>query len=404
MRPSVLIVATERDTVAGTALALTSVASVQTGAAVAALLFARIGPVGTVSLRLLGAALVLAAATRPWRHRLGRGELATSALFGIVFTAMNVSLYAAIDRLPLATVITLEFLGPLAVAVSTARSWRERSWALPAAFGVALLGGSLHADDRFGVAAALTAAGCWASYILLSRRLGRGAGGLAGLSLASIAGALVMLPVGAFVAGAALWRPSTLALGLLVGVIASAIPYSLDLLALRRLPTAVFGVLTSLNPAAAALAGLIVLGQAVPGRDLLGIAAVILAGVGVTAGARSSTRRPDERTSGEHVGVDVEDALAHIGPGIEDRPVGAEPEFPGRGRDPGQQPSRNLGVGADRSEVGDVLARDDQHVRGRLRVGVAKGNGGGVGADDVGRDVTGDDRAEEAVGGHDRGR
>ncbi|MEP6851453.1 MAG: EamA family transporter [bacterium] len=306
----------ERSTLTGTALAVTSVASVQTGAALAALLFPRVGPVGTVSLRLLGAALVLTALTRPWRQRLTRADLGTSAVFGAVFVGMNVSLYVAIDRLPLATGITLEFLGPLAVAVGTARSWRERIWALPAAVGVALLGGSLHAGDLFGVGAALIAAGCWASYILLSRRLGRGPSGMAGLTLASATGALVMLPIGAAAAGSALWRPDTLALGLLVGVVSSALPYSFDLLALRRLPTAVFGVLTSLNPAAAALAGLIVLGQAVPPRELIGIAAVIVAGVGVTASARRSARRPAQGPSGEDVGVDVEDALASAGPGV----------------------------------------------------------------------------------------
>jgi inner membrane transporter RhtA len=266
----------------GTALAVTSVASVQFGAALAATLFPVAGPLGTVSLRLAGAAAVLAAVTRPWRIRWTAADLRDVAMFAGVLVTMNVSLYIAISRLPLATGITIEFLGPLGVAVATATSWRQRGWALPAATGVALLGGSLHAGDLAGVMAALIAAAGWASYIMMSRRIGTTTTGLAGLGLANVLGAAIMLPVGAIAAGAALLRPGTLALGLTVGVLSSAVPYSLDMLALRRLPTAVFGVLTSLNPAVAALAGLLVLGQHLPARQLLGIACVIAASAGIT--------------------------------------------------------------------------------------------------------------------------
>jgi inner membrane transporter RhtA len=270
----------------GTGYAVTSVFSVQFGAALAATLFSRVGPLGVVSLRLVGAAVALSALLRPWRIRWTRQSLRAAALFGLVLVVMNASLYIAINRLPLATGITIEFLGPLGVAVATATSWRHRGWALPAGVGVALLGGSLHVGDLLGVLAALTAALAWASYILLSRQMGDSGEGLAGLCLASVLGAVVMLPVGAVVAGSALVVPRTLALGLLVGVVSSAIPYSLDLLALRRLPTAVFGVLTSLNPAAAALAGLLVLGQRLPAPQLVGITLVIAASAGITLGGR----------------------------------------------------------------------------------------------------------------------
>ncbi|MDX6204830.1 MAG: inner rane transporter RhtA [Frankiales bacterium] len=278
----------ERAHTVGTALAVTSVGSVQFGAALAATLFPRVGPLGTVTLRLIGAALALSAVTRPWRVSWTRPALRSAAVFGCVLVLMNVSLYLAIDRLPLATVITLEFLGPLGVSVATGTGWRHRGWAVPAGVGVALLGGGLHVGDGVGVLAALTAALCWASYILLSRRMGTGADGLAGLCLASVLGAVVMLPVGLLAAGGALVRPSTLALGLTVGLVSSAIPYSLDLLALRRLPTAVFGVLTSLNPAVAAVAGLLVLGERLPQQQLVGIAFVIAASGGITL----SSRRP----------------------------------------------------------------------------------------------------------------
>lgn len=268
-------------------MALSSVVSVQLGAALATRLFPLVGPVGAVSLRLLGGSVVLLVLTRPWRARWQGRELLASALFGVVLTTMNVCLYFAISRLPLATGITLEYLGPLTLAVATARTWSQRVWALPTAIGVLLLGGTLRVGDSLGVVAALAAATCWAGYIVLSGRLGRSGTGLSGLALANSLGALVVLPAGIVVAGTALWRPSTLLVGLGVGILSSAFPYSLDLLALRRLPTAVFGVLTSLNPAVAALAGLVVLGQDLPATRLAGIALIIAASAGMTLTSRS---------------------------------------------------------------------------------------------------------------------
>jgi inner membrane transporter RhtA len=285
-------VTTDRSTLAGTALAVSAATSVQFGAALAATLFPLVGPVGTVSLRFLGAAGVLVLTTRAWRVRWTGRDARTVVVFGVVFVVMNLSLYVAVSRLPLATAITLEFLGPLGVAVVTAVSWMPRVWALPAACGVALIGGSLHADDLVGVLAALGAALAWASYILVSRRMGSSDHALAGLALATALGAVLTLPAGILVAGTDLLEPRTLALGLAVGVVSSAIPYSLDLLALRRLRTAVFGVLTSLNPAIAALAGLVVLNELPPQRQLVGIALVVLASAGVTLTGRRVRARP----------------------------------------------------------------------------------------------------------------
>ncbi|MET3806791.1 inner membrane transporter RhtA [Nakamurella sp. UYEF19] len=287
----------------GTTMAVSSVGSVQFGAAIAATLFPVIGPIGTVTLRLLVAAVVLALTNRLWRFEWRGARFGTIALFGVVLVTMNSSLYLALDRLPLATTITLEFLGPLAVALGTAASRRERWWVLPAAAGVALLGGTLRLHDLLGVVFALMAAGCWASYILLSRRLGRAGGGQAGLALATALGAVIILPVGVVTAGPMLWHPATLALGLAVGLLSSAIPYSLDMMALRRLPTAVFGVLTSLNPAVGALAGLLILGQHLPVTGLIGIALVMAAGAGITLGARHSGRR----SAGSPAGTNVQD-------------------------------------------------------------------------------------------------
>jgi inner membrane transporter RhtA len=286
----------DRSAAAGTALAVTAVCSVQLGAAVAVTLLPAAGVVGTVSLRFTGAALVLLLLTRPWRVRWSPRDLGTVLAFGLVFVAMNLCLYLAISRLPLATAITVEFLGPLGVAIATAATWGQRASAVPAAVGVALIGGSLRADDLVGVAGALGAAAAWASYILLSRRMGTSDHGLAGLALATLLGALLVLPAGVLTAGPTLVHPRVLLVGLAVGVVSSAIPYSLDLLALRRLSTAVFGVLTSLNPAVAALAGLVVLGELPPHRQLAGIALVVAASVGVTATSRRVPRLTPART------------------------------------------------------------------------------------------------------------
>ena len=343
---------TSRTVPEGIGLAAASVGSVQFGAALAAELFPRVGPLGTVSLRLLGATLVLLALARPWRMRWTRSDLGASLLFGLVFVVMNSSLYLALDRLPLATVITLEFLGPLGVAIVAASSWRERVWAVPAAAGVAAIGGTLAGHDLAGIAFALTAALGWAAYILISGRVGRTGTGLAGLSLATAVAAVLVLPIGLAAAGTALWRPSTLALGLTVGVLSSAIPYSFDLLALRRLPTAVFGVLTSLNPAVAALAGLLVLGQTLPVRQVVGIALVMTAsaGISVTAArrsrlrARESARGPAERAAGQDVGVHMEDALTGPGPGVENGAELLDTQRLDRGPDPGQHPRGQVGV------------------------------------------------------------
>jgi inner membrane transporter RhtA len=298
----------------GTLFAVSSVASVQLGAAVAATLFSRTGVLGTVSLRFVAASCVLLVLTRPWKVRWRAADMRTVVAFGLAFAAMNSSLYLAISRLPLATAITLEFLGPLGVAVVTATGARQRVWALPAAVGVALIGGSLRADDLVGTVAALCAALAWASYILLSRRMGTSEHGLAGLALATLLGAAVVAPFGVATAGSALVQPRVLLLGATVGVLASALPYSLDLLALRRLRTAVFGVLTSLNPAAAALAGLVVLGELPPHRQLLGIALVVVASVGVTASGRRPRAARALTPTGTPATTSVEPRCPSAGP------------------------------------------------------------------------------------------
>jgi inner membrane transporter RhtA len=196
---------------------------------------------------------------------------------------MNWSIYESIDRIPLGVAVTIEFAGPLAVAVIGSRRPLDGLWIVLAAAGILLLadpgGGSV---DGLGVLFALTAAVCWAAYIHLSQRTGRAFPGGSGLALAMVVGALVVAPAGFIQGGGALAEPDLLGSALVVALASSVLPYSLELEALRRLPAAVFGVLMSLEPAVAALAGLVVLGQDLGARELLAIAMVVVASAGAT--------------------------------------------------------------------------------------------------------------------------
>jgi inner membrane transporter RhtA len=212
-------------------------------------------------------------------------------LFGVVLGAMNLCIYEAMQRIPLGIAVTFEFVGPLGVAVLGSRRALDVVWVLLAAAGIGLLadyggGGSL---DTLGVGFALAAAALWAAYILLSARTGRRFPGGSGLAIAMVAGALAIAPFGIAGAGGALLRPELLGAILAVAVASSVLPYSLELEALRRLPEAVFGVLMSLGPAVAALAGLIVLDQGLAARDWLAIALVVVASAGAAAGAAPSS-------------------------------------------------------------------------------------------------------------------
>ena len=273
----------------GAGLILTGVASLQFGAGLAATLFPQVGPLGVVTLRLLTAGVALLVAGRPALRGRSAAAWRTLLIFGFVMACMNASLYAAIDRLPLGAAITLEFLGPLGLALALSRRWLDAAWALCAGVGVALLADGLHHLDLLGVAFALVAAVCWAGYIILNRRLGGPAsGGVADLALAVAFAGLLVAPLGVLQGGADLLDPRVLALGAAVGVLSSAVPYSFDLLALRRVPARVFGVLCSVHPAVAALAGWVVLDQRLTWPQVAAIGLVIAASAGVTASARGA--------------------------------------------------------------------------------------------------------------------
>lgn len=273
------------------ALVFTAIVSVQAGAAVATKLFDELGPVGTVMLRLLLSAVVLLALWRPSIRAL-RGEGARDAvLFGLALAGMNTSFYLALDRIPLGIAVTLEFAGPLGVAFVGSRRRRDLVWASLAAVGILLLSPTPGGDvDAGGAALALLAGAFWAAYIVLSQRVGRAIPGGSGLAIAMTIAALLLLPVGIVDAGAELIRPELLAAGFAVAMLSSAIPYSIELEALRRLPRGVFGVLMSLEPAVAAAIGFILLDQGLTVRELVAVGFVVAA----SAGALRSAPPPAE--------------------------------------------------------------------------------------------------------------
>ena len=276
-------------------LLLGSIASVQFGAAFAAKLFAQAGPGGVVFLRLAMSAIILLAIARPSLRGRRRPDLRAAIAFGIVLGAMNWSFYEALDRLPLSVAVTIEFLGPLAVAVAGSRRPLDVLWALLAGGGVVLIAlrGSHHGVTVLGIGLVLIAAACWACYILLSKRVGAAFARLDGLAIALGIGTLLVIPVGVVDGGSALGRPSVLGGGLAVALLSSLIPYSLEIVALRRLRPSVFGLLMSLEPAVAALAGVLVLGQSLSAVLGLAIAMVIVASAGTTLTARSELVPPE---------------------------------------------------------------------------------------------------------------
>ena len=268
-------------------LVVGAIASVQFGGALAVHLFGAVGPGGAVLLRLATASVVLFAISRPSVYGRTRRELLLVTVFGVVLAAMNLSFYAAINRIPLGIAVSLEFVGPLAVAVGGSRRLVDLVWVALAAAGIlALTHGGAHGANALGVLFALAAGAAWGVYILVSGRVGQAFAGGAGLSLAMWVATFLTLPVGIASGGEHLLEPRSLALGAAVGMLSSAIPYSFELEALRRIAAPVFGVLMSLEPAMATLAGLVVLGQALSARALVGIALVIAASAGASRRAR----------------------------------------------------------------------------------------------------------------------
>ncbi len=276
------------------ALVGTGAVSVQFGAAVATKLFPRVGPAGAVTLRLVLAAAVLVAAVAPgrssrWPDRGSRprSDWIVVAGFGLVLAAMNLSFYEALDRIPLGVAVTIEFSGPLALALAGSRRWTDGLWALAAGAGVVLLAtGTGSGLDPVGIVLALVAGACWAAYILLSRETGRRFSSVQGLAWAMSVGGLAVLPAGVAAGGRALADPAVLGLGLSVAVLSSVVPYSLELIALRRVTARAFGVMMSLEPALATAAGFVVLGQQLTLREWVALGLVVAANAGNSLAGR----------------------------------------------------------------------------------------------------------------------
>ncbi len=269
--------------VPGPGLVLAGIATVQVGNAWADSLFARVGPGGAGLLRLVWAMVVLVAIYRPRLRGRGRGEWVPAAALGLVLAGMNLSFYHAIAHLPLGIAVTVEFIGPLAVAIAHSRRPRDLLWVVLAGVGIVSLAHSGgHHVSVLGLVLAASAGGLWGLYILVQARVGRAFSDGSGLALAMVVAAIVAVPDGVIEGGTGLLHPGVLAVGLGVGVLSSVVPYSLELVALRRMPPGVFGVLMSLEPAAAALAGVVILDQGLSARQVIGMALVSGASLGAS--------------------------------------------------------------------------------------------------------------------------
>jgi inner membrane transporter RhtA len=270
----------------GVPLIVVAITSLQFGAAIARTIFDETGPAGTALLRSSFAAIILLAIWRPSVRGHSARDLRLVAAFGLVLGAMNLCIYESFARIPLGIAITIEFAGPLALAVALSRRRLDLAWAALAAAGIVLLtdpgGGRI---DALGVVFALVAAAGWAAYILVAQAAGRVFTGGRGVALAMTVAVLVPLGPGLAGAGSDLFDPRWLGIGCAVAVMSSVLPYSLETEALRRVPAHVFGVLMSLEPAVAAVAGFAVLGQDLRARDIVAIALVVAASIGVTRAA-----------------------------------------------------------------------------------------------------------------------
>jgi inner membrane transporter RhtA len=274
-----------------TALVLMAVSSVQFGSALGKTLFDEVGPSGAVFVRVAIGAVVLVALWRPRVRGHSRDELLLVLAYGLTLAGMNLAFYSALDRIPLGVTVTFEFIGPLSVAVLGSRTRLDLLWVALAAAGILLLSDFGGAElDVLGVAFALTAAALWATYILLTVRVGRAFTGGSGLALAMVCASLALTPIGIADGGGGLLESDVLLLGAAVALLSTVIPYSLELEALRSLPAGTFGVLMSLEPAVAALAGFVVLNEDLLPREIVAIALVVVASAGAARGANVTVR------------------------------------------------------------------------------------------------------------------
>jgi len=279
------------------ALVIASVVSVQFGGALAATLIPAVGALGSVALRLGFGAIVLAALARPALRGRSTRDWQVVTIYAATLATMNVCFYASLAHLPLGVAVTCEFVGPLTLSAVLSRRWRDIAAVLCAVAGVLMVSGALTTPwselPLTGVLLALSAGGCWAGYIVASGATGARFAQLDGLAIALMMGTAVVLPLGIWRAGSSFFAGESLMKGVGIAVLSSVLPYSLELLALRRLAASVFGILLSLEPAAAAIAGLIVLGQRLGGLEIVGMALVVAASALVLGSRRTSPQSVD---------------------------------------------------------------------------------------------------------------
>lgn len=268
---------------------LTAMVSIQSGASLAKSLFPLVGAPGVTALRLALATLMLVAVFKPWRLTLSSGQRLPLLFYGLSLGGMNYLFYLSLQTLPLGIAVALEFTGPLAVALFSSRRALDFVWVALAIAGLYLLlpiGSSRHHVDPVGALCALGAGACWAVYILAGRRAGS-EHGAATVALGSLIAALVFVPLGAIQAGPLLWQWEVLPLGLMVALLSTAIPYSLEMMALTRLPARTFGTLMSMEPAVATLSGILFLGEWLTISQVAGLLLIILASAGAALTQRA---------------------------------------------------------------------------------------------------------------------
>lgn len=268
-------------TLPAVAMVLGGISSIQVGAALAIQLFEEVGASGAVLLRIFISAILLLLIWRP-ALAMDRTQVKLALAFGLALAGMNIAFYEAIDRIPLGTAVTFEFVGPLGVALLTSHRRRDMIWAAIAAAGILLLMGGVGDDglDGLGVVLALIAGVFWGAYILLGKRVGEHWTGGRGLAVAMVVAALICLPFGVSDGGTDLLAPAVLGIGTLVAILSTTLPLSLEMEAMRRLPSNVFGVMMSLEPAVAALVGFLLLSQGLSAIQALAIGLVVAASAG----------------------------------------------------------------------------------------------------------------------------
>ncbi|MFZ4721131.1 MAG: EamA family transporter [Ilumatobacteraceae bacterium] len=276
-----------------TSMVVGAIVSVQVGAAIAATMFDEVGAMGMVFLRLGLAAIILCAWCRPTVRNRTAYDWKLTAAFGALMALLSLASYAAVDRLPLGLVVTLELLGPLGLAAAMSRRLWEIAWTVVALLGVFMLTDTGDSIDALGVVFALVGAASWAGYILLSAETGRRTEGLDGLALAIAASALMVAPLGIAGGGTALLDPWILLVGTVVALMTSVLNFAAELAALRQITARAFGVLMSLNPAFAALAGFVVLDQRLGGMQIAGIALVVVASAATVSSTDAATDRAE---------------------------------------------------------------------------------------------------------------